>query len=131
MRFRYRAGVALVGCAALVVAAGLAGAGGAANGHANYHAVCPGPPNDTARCHSEYSTDAHGNPDVTSSPNGLSPTTVKSAYGFPTSVKAGSGRTIAIVDAFDDPTAESDLGVFSSQYGLPACTTKNGCFKKV
>ena len=37
----------------------------------------------------------------------------------------------AIVDAFDDPRAESDLGVFSSQFGLPACTTANGCFSKV
>ena len=44
---------------------------------------------------------------------------------------AGAGKTIAIVDAYDDPTAESDLAVFSSQYGLPACTTANGCFKKV
>src|SRR6185436_8032079 len=43
----------------------------------------------------------------------------------------GTGKTIAIVDAYDDPTAESDLAVFSSQYGLPACTTANGCFKKV
>jgi subtilase family serine protease len=65
------------------------------------------------------------------SPVGLSPATIKSAYNFSTSLTAGSGKTIAIVDAFNDPTAESDLGVFSSQYGLPACTTANGCFKKV
>jgi subtilase family serine protease len=44
---------------------------------------------------------------------------------------AGAGKTIAIVDAYDDPTAESDLAVFSAQYGLPACTTANGCFTKV
>jgi subtilase family serine protease len=65
------------------------------------------------------------------SPTGLSPAQIKSVYNFPTSSTAGVGKTIAIVDAFDDPTAESDLGVFSSQYGLPACTTANGCFKKV
>src|SRR5262249_47886328 len=35
------------------------------------------------------------------------------------------------VDAFDDPNAESDLGVYSSTFGLPPCTTVNGCFKKV
>jgi subtilase family serine protease len=52
-------------------------------------------------------------------------------YQFSTSSTAGAGKTIAIVDAFDDPTAESDLAVFSSQYGLPACTTANGCFTKV
>jgi subtilase family serine protease len=52
-------------------------------------------------------------------------------YSFPTSSTTGGGKTIAIVDAYDDPTAEHDLGVFSSQYGLPACTTANGCFQKV
>jgi subtilase family serine protease len=70
-------------------------------------------------------------PDASGSPTGLSPATIKSVYGFSTSSTAGAGKTIAIVDAFDDPAAESDLGVFSSQFGLPACTTANGCFKKV
>src|SRR5262245_11221216 len=65
------------------------------------------------------------------SPTGLSPATIKSAYSFPISATAGAGKTIAIVDAYDDPTAESDLGVFSAQFSLPACTTANGCFKKV
>ena len=70
-------------------------------------------------------------PAVTTSPTGLSPTAIKAAYGFSTSATAGAGKTIAIVDAYNDPTAEADLGVFSSQFGLPACTTANGCFKKV
>jgi len=73
----------------------------------------------------------HVKPNASTSPTGLSPATIKSAYGFSTSTAAGSGTTIAIVDAYDDPTAESDLGVFSSQYGLPSCTTVNGCFTKV
>ena len=70
-------------------------------------------------------------PDVSSTPTGLAPATIKSAYSFPTSSTAGAGATIAIVDAYNDPSAESDLGVFSAQYGLPACTTANGCFRKV
>jgi subtilase family serine protease len=70
-------------------------------------------------------------PNASSSPTGLSPSKIKTVYNFPTSTTAGSGKTIGIVDAYDDPTAEADLGVFSSQYGLPACTTANGCFKKV
>ncbi len=73
----------------------------------------------------------HVRPNASSSPTGLSPARIKSAYNFPTSLTAGAGKTIAIVDAYDDPTAESDLNVFSSQYGLPACTTANGCFSKV
>jgi subtilase family serine protease len=73
----------------------------------------------------------HVRPGASTSPTGLSPATIKSVYNFSADPAAGAGRTIAIVDAFDDPTAESDLGVFSSQYGLPACTTANGCFTKV
>src|SRR5436190_7816078 len=71
----------------------------------------------------------HGNASI--APKGLSPTVIKSVYHFPTSLTAGAGKTIAIVDAYNDPTAEADLATFSSQYGLPGCTTANGCFKKV
>jgi subtilase family serine protease len=126
-------GMKLCAVFAGVLGAGLLGAVAAhgANGHADSHAVCPSPPSAYAHCHSLVVTDANGNPDATSAPTGLSPATIKSAYGFPTSPTAGSGKTIAIVDAYDDPTAESDLAVFSGQYGLPACTTANGCFQKV
>ncbi len=57
------------------------------------------------------------NPDSTLAPTGLSPAKVKAAYHLPAT--GGSG-TIAIVDAFDDPNAASDLSVFSSTFGLPA-----------
>src|SRR6266540_3623729 len=67
----------------------------------------------------------HVRPNASSSPTGLSPETIKSVYNFPTGPTAGAGTTIAIVDAFDDPKAEADV------YGLPACTTANGCFSKV
>jgi subtilase family serine protease len=73
----------------------------------------------------------HVRPGVSSAPTGLSPSTIKLAYGFSTSDTAGAVKTIAIVDAYDDPNAEADLGVFSSQFSLPPCTTANGCFKKV
>jgi subtilase family serine protease len=102
-----------------------------ANGHANYHAVCPSPPAGYAHCHELVVTDSHGNPLASTAPSGLGPATIRTVYGFPTGSTAGAGQTIAIVDAYDDPTAENDLNVFSSQYGLPACTTANGCFTKV
>jgi hypothetical protein len=60
----------------------------------------------------------------------LTPADLQSAYGLP-SATAGAGRTVAVVDAFDDPDAASDLAVFRSQYGLPPCTTASGCFEKV
>jgi subtilase family serine protease len=116
---------------ASVVAVFAVGTGGAANDHAAAAAVCPAAVVGFARCHALVSVDARGNPDASTSPTGLSPATIKSVYGFTTSSTAGAGKTIAIVDAYDDPTAEADLGAFSSQYGLPACTTANGCFTKV
>lgn len=61
---------------------------------------------------------------------GLSPCQLQSAYALPSQV-AGAGRTVAIVDALDDPYAESDLAVYRAAYGLPPCTTANGCFKKL
>lgn len=65
-----------------------------------------------------------------SAPSGLTPANLQSAYKLPSS-SAGSGQTVAIVDAFNDPNAESDLAVYRSQFGLAACTTANGCFRKV
>lgn len=62
------------------------------------------------------------------SPSGETPSSLHSVYNLPSS--GGSG-IIAVVDAFDYPTAENDLSVFSTQFGLPQCTTANGCFKKV
>ncbi len=62
--------------------------------------------------------------------SGLSPCQIQDAYRLPSQV-AGAGRTVAIVDAYDNPNAESDLAVYRTQYGLPACTTANGCFKKL
>jgi subtilase family serine protease len=67
----------------------------------------------------------HGN--AASAPTGLSPARIRTVYGLPS---AGGTGTIAIIDAYDAPTIESDLAVFSSQFGLPPCTTANGCFEK-
>jgi len=64
-----------------------------------------------------------------STPPGFGPRDLQKAYKLPSG--GGSGATIAIVDANDDPNAESDLAKYRSQYGLPACTRANGCFKKI
>ncbi len=63
-------------------------------------------------------------------PAGWGPADLASAYNLPSST-AGGGATVGIVDAFDYPNAEAELGVYRSQYGLPACTTANGCFSRV
>jgi subtilase family serine protease len=101
---------------------------------------CAAPSVGNARCFALLRTDI-GHPDTVSTaaaqafapavtPSGLSPASLQSAYKLPSST-AGSGQTIAIVDAYNDPTAAADLAVYRSQYGLPACTVANGCFRQV
>ena len=63
-------------------------------------------------------------------PSGYGPADLQSAYNLPASTTA-AGQTIAVVDAYDNPNAEADLATYRSRYGLPACTTANGCFTKL
>ncbi len=65
-------------------------------------------------------------------PAGLGPLDLLAAYALPgIGAGFGAGRTVAVVDAYDLPTAESDLAAYRSQFGLPSCTSANGCFRKV
>jgi len=118
---------------------------------ATYHvATCPGPtPHGVMRCYAHIVTDRGGNPlanrfkpnrferhaKTNLVPQGFGPTELNSAYhpsvvaNYPTGV--GSSSTIvAVVDAYGYPNAEADLAIYRSTYGLPACTTANGCFTK-
>jgi subtilase family serine protease len=101
-----------------------------------YHVrVCPGPMTvGQARCHAHIVTDRSGIPIVRQvtrniTPSGYGPSALRSAYAVTGS--GSSAITIAIVDAYGYNSAETDLGVYRSQFGLPACTTANGCFRKV
>jgi N-acetylneuraminic acid mutarotase len=86
-----------------------------------------------ARCFAERRTDdtaRHmGIQRLASTISGYGPADLVSAYNLP--ANGGAGQTVAIVDAYDDPNAEADLAVYRAQFGLPACTTVNGCFHKV
>jgi subtilase family serine protease len=93
---------------------------------AKHSHVCPGVIVGYARCQA-IRVDVGP---ASGSPSGYNPADLQSAYKLP-SATAGSGQTVAIVDAYDDPKAESDLGKYRSQFGLSACTTANGCFRKV
>jgi N-acetylneuraminic acid mutarotase len=95
--------------------------------------VCGKPTPGHATCLSVVRTDVKPRRGVLaqqSAPGGYGPADLQSAYGLP-SASAGAGQTVAVVDAYDDPSAEADLAVYRAQYGLPACTTANGCFRKV
>jgi subtilase family serine protease len=87
--------------------------------------VCAAPASGDAACHAWVRTDVT----PLATPSGYGPADLRQAYSLTSS--GTSSQTIAIVDAFDDPTAEADLAVYRSQFGLPACTTANGCFRKV
>jgi hypothetical protein len=84
-------------------------------------------------CFGELISIRHANgvfsPMTTTAPSGYGPADIQSAYNL-AGTSAG-GKTVAIVDAYNDPNAEKDLGVYRSHYGLPACTSANGCFKQV
>jgi subtilase family serine protease len=132
---RFTLGVAaVVALSSLTVTTGLARPDDSPNSDpapapAAHHAVCPTASPGFARCHAHV-VDNKGGGTTPSTPGGYGPSALQSAYKLP-SATAGSGQTIAIVDAFNDPNAESDLGVYRNKFGLSACTTANGCFKKV
>jgi N-acetylneuraminic acid mutarotase len=96
-----------------------------------YQPVCNTPKPGTFSCFALRRADvksAHAQTSI-AAPSGYGPADLQSAYSLP--ANGGAGQTIAIVDAYDDPTAEADLATYRQQYGLPACTTANGCFSKV
>ena len=127
---------------ALAVAAALAASGSAfaAGGDAPrrdggrgvwFTRVCAIPGAALGACGAQVVTNSGGTPLAggAPAPTALGPAQFHSAYGLPTT--APTPQTIAIVDAYDHPNIESDLATFSSFYGLPPCTTANGCFRKV
>lgn len=83
-------------------------------------------------CHVLPGTGPQGMPAGTaaSALPGLHPADLRSAYRL-SSATAGHGQTIGIAVAYDDPDLESDLSVYRAKFGLPPCTTANGCFTKV
>jgi len=99
--------------------------------------VCAAMPAGQARCAAllaqlENSTQALAVPPDANSPGGsppYGPANLHSAYNLPTN--ASGTPTVGIVDAFNDPNANSDLSTYRSHFGLPACTTSSGCLRIV
>jgi len=96
----------------------------------NARSACPA--TGQVRCFAQLRTDVHSGRGVRAAsalPDGYGPADLRAAYNLPAT--GGANQTVAIVDAGDDATAEADLAVYRQTYGLPACTTANGCFRKV
>ena len=112
----------------VVASSGAAPIGGA-------HSIIPGAcaldlRNNHSHCDLDVIATLKGEPKAAAAPTaGYGAPDLRSAYALPSS--GGSGQTVAVVDAFGDTTAEADMNTYRSTYGLPACTTANGCFKKV
>lgn len=106
----------------------VAAAAAAAPSPGRITAACAAAPVGMARCFAQYRP-GDVRAAVAGSPAGYGPADLRSAYRYPTA--GGNGQTIGIVDAYDDPNAETDLAAYRAQYGLPPCTTGNGCFREV
>ncbi len=96
------------------------------------HACAPPIHAGQATCLALVRTDvaAHRGVQALGSPPGLGAIDLQHAYRLPASSE-GKGRTIAVVDVGDSPKAEADMAIYRAQFGLPPCTTANGCFRKV
>ncbi|HET8558894.1 MAG TPA: S53 family peptidase [Marmoricola sp.] len=84
---------------------------------------------DVASCFAKVIVNAKGRVPSSSTPpaSGMTPTDLRTAYNLPSSITGHP--TVAIVDAYGYPNLESDLATYRSYFGLPACTTSNGCLK--
>ncbi len=108
-----------------VVLAMLAGFGWPATRAA---AQTPTPPAPTPPFRVKTIGQGPGATPLVSSPTGLAPATIGAVYDLRTGLVSptsaiGAGQVIAIVDAFHDPNALSDLNAFDAEYGYPALGT--------
>lgn len=81
------------------------------------------------KMHAHRGGHGHVTPAITSAPTGYGPADLRDAYHL--AGARSNGRTVAVVEAMDDPNAESDLAVYRAAYDLAPCTAANGCFAKV
>ncbi len=121
--------------AVAALAVGLGGAGAAeAVGPASPHPTCTTTRPGHAGCLSTWRAPVSGAGRraagaAATKPAGFGPADLRAAYRLPATGKAN--QTVAVVLAYDYPRAQSDLAVYRKTFGLPPCTSGNGCFRKV
>ena len=98
---------------------------------AHYRPLCPTPNANGRRCYGQVLVDADDHPisDSTSPPGGWTPSELEAAYGLPKA--GGNGKLIATYIGSHYTNAEADMATYRSKFGLPPCTSANGCFKQV
>jgi subtilase family serine protease len=77
-----------------------------------------------AACHAIVRTDI-SRTSATTNPAGYHPSDLRAAYSLP-STTAGAGQVVAIVDAYNDPNALSDVNTYRSTFGIPTIPSCNG-----
>src|SRR5262249_48870193 len=143
VRLTVATALAAIGMGAFVSAPAVAAGGEAsvhngADGEQDVNACAEATTPGLAACHAHIRIDGTARnakparngrvqPDVIGNSGAYDPAYLRSAYNL--NVSGGSGLTVAIVDAFDDPNAQSNLNYYRSYFGLPACGA--GCFTKV
>jgi len=117
--------------AAIILTPGVAMAAPSTTGLYHRH-VCGPASVGFARCHAIVRTYRSGAPAVTTTPSGYGPAALQSAYALPSATN-GAGQVFAIVDAYDDPNAASDLSNYRATFGLGPCLSSGSspCFRKV
>ncbi len=85
-----------------------------------YKPVCP-----DHSCKAVVPVDENGNVQHFNSPSGYGPQDLQMMFDVDATL--GSGKTVAIVDAYGYTELEADLAVYRMQYGLPACSVASGC----
>jgi subtilase family serine protease len=72
-------------------------------------------------------------PQATGGPAGYGASAIQSAYNLASALTAhaGAGRVVAVVDAYDSPSALTDLNSYRRQFGIAECNASNPCFRKL
>ena len=136
--------LSLLGAAALVVSAvgvatasadastASASSGASSVGRLHAHRACAVPAKaHVAACLSKVMVNGKGVTPASTAPaaSSIDPTELRQAYNL--GGTSSGGRTVAIVDAYGYPNLERDLGIYRKQFGLPGCTTANGCLRVI
>jgi subtilase family serine protease len=84
-----------------------------------------------ASCSAKVLVNSHGVVPHTTSPAAGAKTPAQLTSAYKLAGTSSGGRTVAVVDAYGYPNLARDLATYRSHFGLPACTTGNGCLTVV
>jgi hypothetical protein len=131
-----QAGGAAVGAPAVPAGSSFVAAPRVAPPGARLKQVCPTPVSPgQMTCMALLPARNRGTTSASGPPSGAyGPPVLQEAYDLgdqAMTAPSGGTDTVAIVDAYNDPSAGGDLAIYRSRYGLPACAASSGCLTVV